>query len=322
MSEANNIIVILAYNEEAFIENTISEISDLFESIFVVNDKSTDSTLKILNEIRNKNKKVKIINNNSNFGPGKSMQIGINEALKNDFKYLVKVDGDNQFDKNDIKNLLLEAEKLNADYIKCDRFWLDGVKGEIPKIRYFGNAFASMLIKLLTGNKKINDPLNGLFLFSKDVLKNLNIPKFFNRYGYPFFINAKVVYLSIGRDLNLYQYKNVITYGDEKSKLNPISVFLKLLTFTVVFFTLLLRKKIKYSTHQISGIIDFFAIICLLSSLFSFFMFINSRYFEYSGNQGAWILLFVIFLITFFVLLFQSQKTLSEINTSDFEYLN
>lgn len=322
MLQSKNALVILAFNEENFIENTISEVSDYFETIFVVNDKSTDGTLKILEELRKKNKKLKIINNKSNFGPGKSMQIGLSEALKSDFEYLVKMDGDNQFNKNDIVNLLLKAEEFNADYIKCDRFWINGVRGKIPKIRYFGNAFASLLIKLLTGNKKINDPLNGLFLFSYDVVKDLNIPKLFNRYGYPFYINASIVYQSIGRNLNLFQYKNIITYGSEKSKLNPISVFLKLIGFSFIFFTVILRKKIKYSTHQISGILDFIALFCLISSLFSLFMSINTRYFGYNGNQGAWILLFLILLLTFFVLLFQSQKILSDLNNSDFEYLN
>ena len=34
-------------------------------------------------------------------------------------------------------------------------------------VRYLGNALASLLIKLTTGNWKINDPLNGLFFMSK-----------------------------------------------------------------------------------------------------------------------------------------------------------
>ena len=82
---------------------------------------------------------------------------------KIDSKYLLKIDGDNQFSEDDILYLTKKGEDENYDFIKCDRFWEGGIKGDIPFIRYLGNALASFFIKLTTGNWKINDPLNGLF---------------------------------------------------------------------------------------------------------------------------------------------------------------
>jgi glycosyltransferase involved in cell wall biosynthesis len=315
-------LLVLAYNEQRNIEETINDIDNLFDEIIVVDDCSSDETSEILTLLTKVNKKIKIFTNKKNLGPGKSMDIGIKEALKSPFDYLVKVDGDNQFDKEDIKNMLALGKERAADFIKCDRFWDGGVSGDMPKIRYFGNSLASLLIKLLTGNQKINDPLNGLFLFSENICKNINIPKLFNRYGYPFYINAYISALNIGQKYKLFQYHNKINYGLEESKLNPIVVLLKLMYFSFSFFLKTIKKKLRFSSHQLSGLIDIIAIFSLIFSFFSFFMVINTRYLGYSGNQGAWALLFALFFITSFVLLFQSQKILKNINKKDFEYLN
>ena len=53
-----------------------------------------------------------------------------------------------------------------------------GINGKIPFIRYLNNAFASFLIKFATGNWKINDALNGLFVISKDVVKDYKTPRY------------------------------------------------------------------------------------------------------------------------------------------------
>ncbi len=317
-----NKLIVLAFNEEQGIQKTIVDLIDDFDEIIVINDKSSDDTLLVLKSLTSEYKNIKIISNKKNMGPGKSMEIGMKAALESPFHFVVKVDGDDQFDTQDIKNLLLLATENKSDFIKCDRFWVGGVEGEIPKIRYFGNSFASLLIKLITGNWRLNDPLNGLFLFSYDISKFFRIPKFFNRYGYPFFINAYISRLGIEQEFNLHQYKNKITYGNESSKLNPITVFLKLILFSLFHFFSTIKTKLKYSSHQLSGLIDIFALLSFVFSIFSISMTMATRFFSYEGNQGAWFLLFVILFITFFVLIFQTQKILRKVNDKYFIYLN
>ena len=34
------------------------------------------------------------------------------------------------------------AKDNKIDFLKCDRYWEDGIEGNIPIIRYIGNAFA------------------------------------------------------------------------------------------------------------------------------------------------------------------------------------
>ena len=131
-----NKLIVLAFNEEQGIQKTIENLIDDFDEIIVVNDKSTDNTLSILQNLSSEFQNIKIISNKKNMGPGKSMEIGMTAVLETPFSFVVKVDGDNQFDTNDIKNLLDLAAKNKSDFIKCDRFWAGGVEGEIPRIDY------------------------------------------------------------------------------------------------------------------------------------------------------------------------------------------
>ena len=110
----------------------------------------------------------------------------LKKTKSENFKYLLKVDGDNQFKASDIKRVinLLETEKY--DFIKSNRFWSKGIEGNIPNKRYLGNLFATMLIQFISGSNKIYDPLNGLFAIDVKVLDIINPKVFPKRYGYPF----------------------------------------------------------------------------------------------------------------------------------------
>ena len=225
--------LILAYNEEKFIQSLLSDVSDIFEEIILVNDGSTDGTSEILKNINLEN--VFIIENKKNLGPGKSMEIGIKEFLNTNLEFLIKIDGDQQFKISDIEKLISYADK-NFDFIKCDRFWEKGIEGKIPTIRYIGNALANFLIKFSTGNWKINDPLNGLFLFSKKSLTDFSLPKIFYRYGYPFYVNIFMNKKILLESQKNGQMKNTIVYSNEESRLRPSIMFFKLIYFSVTAF--------------------------------------------------------------------------------------
>lgn len=317
-----NVLIILAYNEELHIEKTIIDHIDFFDKVVIINDKSSDNTSKVLEKLSIKNPKIKIITNEKNYGPGKSMDIGLKEALQLGAQTIVKIDGDNQFKSEDIKELLKLSIENNSDFIKCDRFWIGGIEGDIPKIRFFGNAFASLLIKAITGKWLITDPLNGLFLFSSSTANEVTIPKFFNRYGYPFYINLAISRLGIKRKLNLHQYRNTITYANEKSQLKPFSLFFKLITYSIYYFVSTIKIKLRDSNYQISALIDTAALFSLFISMISFIMFAASRFFSYTGNQNTWFLMFIIFIILFIVLIYQSPKSIKEVADNDFKYLN
>ncbi len=285
--------LILAYNEEKFIQSLIDEISDIFEQIILVNDGSTDRTSEIVKKMNLDN--VTIIDNKKNVGPGKSMEIGIKEFLNTNLQFLIKIDGDQQFKIKDVKKLI-EFTNDNFDFIKCDRFWEKGIEGKIPTIRYIGNAFANFLIKFSTGNWKINDPLNGLFLFSKKSLIDFNLPKIFYRYGYPFYVNIFMNKKILFENQKNGQMRNTIIYSNEESRLRPSIMFFKLIYFSIISFCKKIIVKFKFSVLQISALLDVFFLLFISFTLYSGLrlLFINLTYVE--GSKASWLFLAILML--------------------------
>ena len=144
----NNVAIgVLAYNEELHIKEVISELSSLNTKIFVIDDKSNDNTLKILKEIKDEFN-LHIIENKKNKGAGSSTLKILEEAKANGFKYLLKVDGDNQFKVSDVSKMLELLSTEKYDFVKSNRFWEGGLEGKIPSNRYIGNLLATMLLQL------------------------------------------------------------------------------------------------------------------------------------------------------------------------------
>ena len=97
----NNLgIVIPVFNEENNIENVLRSWSDKIikqglknYKFIVINDGSTDNTLKKLNNIKINNIKIITINNQ---GHGSACVHGYNFAIKNKFDWILQIDGDGQ----------------------------------------------------------------------------------------------------------------------------------------------------------------------------------------------------------------------------------
>ena len=70
-------LLILAHNEEKFLEDTVLKYVDKFETILIVDDKSTDQTGLIIDKLATNYQNIKTISNKKNLGPGASMSIGI-----------------------------------------------------------------------------------------------------------------------------------------------------------------------------------------------------------------------------------------------------
>lgn len=301
-----NLLIVLAYNEENNIQETIVELIDQFDEILIVNDLSTDNTKKIISDLTKVYKNIKVLENPKNYGAGKSFQQAIEyiKNTKNDFENIVKIDGDGQFEKKDIFLVKKLLEKEKSQFIKSNRFWKSGIVGDIPTVRYLGNSIASFAIKFNTGLFLINDPLNGLFGFKKSFLTSVNIPKIFNRYGYPFYINT----ISVQENVKTTEVQNTVKYNiGEKSQLKAISMLFKLFVFSARYFFTNLKLKLKNSNLQTSAVLDLFFLLFQLISYFSIYKLFEIRIKGFSGVQSNWLILFVIFQLFSYVIIYYGK---------------
>ena len=315
----NNILVVLAYNEELNIENTINSLYDEFDELIIVNDCSKDRTLEIINKFSKDYQKIKIINNEKNFGAGKSLQIVFDYILNNypEKPNVIKIDGDGQFLREDAIRIKELLEENLTDFVKCNRFWHEGIVGKIPPIRYLGNSLANFLIKLNTGLWKINDPLNGLFGFSFDFLSLIKIPKLFKRYGYPFYINS----LSVLYCIQTVEINNTVRYDiGAKSQLKAISLFFKIIIYSIKYFFKNINFKIKESRLQASAILDCFFLLIQFLSFITLYKLFTIRYGGVDGIQSNWLIIFIVIQLFSYLLIYYSKNLENNFRRKLFEY--
>ncbi len=160
---ANATIVIPAYNEQAAIEKTVSEIKGITKSlakwnigILAVNDGSTDNTQKALEGIAG----IKIIEHQINKGYGASLK----EAIKSiDTDYVLIIDGDGTYPVSAIPLLLEHAAKY--DMVVGAR---TGNIVKVPFLRKPAKWFLKNFAEYLT-KTKIPDLNSGLRIFKRDI---------------------------------------------------------------------------------------------------------------------------------------------------------
>ncbi len=159
------LIIIPAYNESENIEQVIERITahqsasravdcGFWYDYLIVNDGSTDSTLKICKERRYQYLDLPI-----NLGIGGAVQAGYVYACKKDYDIAVQIDGDGQHDIAYLEELLQPLISGEADVVIGSRFLRkEGYQSSLA--RRTGGRMLSRLIRLTTG-KKIYDVTSG-----------------------------------------------------------------------------------------------------------------------------------------------------------------
>jgi glycosyltransferase involved in cell wall biosynthesis len=107
-------VAIPAYNEADGIAGFLSEIdralSERVQSLrlIVVDDRSTDATLEMLEGVRGELwGTLEVVENPTNLGHGPSLMTAYRRALESDPDYVLQVDGDGQFHGSDLRRVLV-----------------------------------------------------------------------------------------------------------------------------------------------------------------------------------------------------------------------
>ncbi|MCS3532383.1 DUF2062 domain-containing protein [Chryseobacterium sp. JUb7] len=165
-------VLIPTYNNEKTLRRVIDGVLEYTDSIIVINDGSTDSTLNILTEYS----QITIINLPENKGKGNGLKTGFRKAKELGYHYAITIDSDGQHYPDDIPVFVkaLLDEKQEVLLIGNRNMSQDG----IPKKSSFGNRFSNFWFWFETGIK-LEDTQSGYRLYPlHKIPKKYFTPKF------------------------------------------------------------------------------------------------------------------------------------------------
>jgi glycosyltransferase involved in cell wall biosynthesis len=183
-------IIMPVFNEKKTIEEIIKRVSavkipQIDKEIIVVDDKSTDGTKKILENIKRKQPSLKVFYHDQNQGKGATVRTGFRKA-KGDL-FLIQ-DADLEYDPGDIPKLVEPIQKGKAEVVYGSRF--TGERRNMLFWHMMGNRCLTFLTNLLY-NTTLSDMEVCYKLFTKKALKNVKLKE--DRFGFDPEITAKVL---------------------------------------------------------------------------------------------------------------------------------
>jgi hypothetical protein len=110
---------------------------------------------------------------------------GYRKLLSEGVDVAVVMAGDAQMDPDDLPNVVGPVVRGEADYVKGNRLFTGEAWQLIPRYRYLGNAFLSLLTKIASGYWHVADSQTGYTAISTEALRMLPLERLYPRYGYP-----------------------------------------------------------------------------------------------------------------------------------------
>ena len=255
-------VVVPAYNEEKLIGRVIETMPDYVDKIVAVDDKSTDKTAELVrNAAGQSNGRIVLIQHSENQGVGGAIVSGYKWARDNKMAVTAVMAGDAQMAPEDLPNLLDPVVAGEVDYAKGNRLFTGNAWQLIPKTRYLGNSFSSLLTKIASGYWHVADSQTGYTVINLRALEILNLDGIYKRYGMPNDLLVKLnIYNFRVRDIPV---KPVYNIG-EKSMMKARKIMITLSWLLLKGF--LYRLKEKYIIRDFHPLIFFY--------MFGFFFFI------------------------------------------------
>ncbi len=179
-------VVVPAHNEELLIGRVLSTMPDFVDRIIVVNDASSDKTTDVVrSHVSFAAGKIELLHHERNLGVGAAIVTGYRRALEAGLDVAVVMAGDAQMDPDDLPRLLDPISSGQAEYTKGNRLFRGESWEMIPRVRYLGNAFLSLLTKIASGYWHIADSQSGYTAITATALGRIDLDRIYTRYGMP-----------------------------------------------------------------------------------------------------------------------------------------
>lgn len=181
-------VVVPAYNEEKLIGRVLETMPDFVDRVYVVDDCSSDGTCEQVRSYLHQewlDGRLDLIRHAANSGVGSAIVTGYQRAVEEGIDVVAVMAGDAQMDPAELKRLAGPVVRGEADYAKGNRLFTGEAWRLIPRHRYLGNAFLSLLTKIASGYWHVADSQTGYTVISAEAIRLLPLEKLYPRYGYP-----------------------------------------------------------------------------------------------------------------------------------------
>jgi glycosyltransferase involved in cell wall biosynthesis len=312
-------VVVPAYNESKQIAGVIKTMPDFVDHIVIVDDASTDDTAETVQKLQKEHDKVFLLQHETNQGCGGALATGYKWVRDNNFDVAVRMDGDGQMPSEKLQFILDPVVENRADYSKANRLFTGEAYKKMPKIRYFGNAFLSLMTKIASGYWHVADFQSGYTAINKYALHIIDWDKMYKRYGQPndLLVRLNVFNLRVA-DIPVEPIYNV----GEKSGIRIKKVIFTISWLLIKMFSW--RMKEKYVIRDFHPLIffyglgGFFGLLTALLFIRLFYFWIFTGHILPINALAAMFSFMSANMFTLFAMWFdmETNKDLKEINTS------
>ena len=153
-------VVVPAYNEQDCIGDTILNMPEIVDKIYVVDDASTDHTRDVIDSLDH-NERMICIAHSENRGVGAAIASGYKAAINDNIDIMVVMAGDNQMDPSYMHHIVTPVATGEADYSKGNRVTSKEHSRGMSVWRQLGNLLLKHLTRIAAGNYTLQDPQDG-----------------------------------------------------------------------------------------------------------------------------------------------------------------
>lgn len=248
-------VVIPAFNEASQIGGVIDTVPDYVDQIVIVDDASSDDTATVVAQYQKHHSRIMLLRHDVNEGCGGALATGYIWARDNGMDIAVRMDGDGQMNPHDLPALLEPIARGMADYAKGNRLVTGEAYRRIPKLRYFGNAFLSLITKIASGYWHVADFQSGYTAMNDKILHTIDWRQMYKRYGQPNDLMVR---------LNVYSFRvadvpvEAVYHVGEKSGIRIKKVIFTISWLLIKMF--LWRMKEKYIIRDFHPLVFFYTL--------------------------------------------------------------
>lgn len=178
-------VVVPAHNEETQIETVVTTMPDFVDRIVIVDDRSSDRTAQVAQQLADANDRVELIVHEDNQGVGAAIVTGYRRALDAGDDVIAVMAGDGQMPPDELGDIVDPVIDDVCDYSKANRLATGEAWHVIPRKRFLGNAVLTFLTKIASGYFGVTDSQTGYTAISARTLRMIDLGAMYPRYGYP-----------------------------------------------------------------------------------------------------------------------------------------